>query len=65
MSDFKEGGCYCIKMLEFYGIEIFLIGEYVIVLVNEKFVFFWVWEDNLEDLVMIVVDVYFEVVNDG
>lgn len=35
MSDFKEGGCYCIKMMDFSGIEMLLIGEYVIILVNE------------------------------
>lgn len=60
MIDFKSGGCYCIKMLYLSGIEMLLIGEYVFILVNEQLFFFWVWEDNMEEFVMIFVDVYFE-----
>lgn len=59
MNSFREGGKYRIRMLEPSGVEMGLIGEYITILENEKLVFSWGWEDNLEESVMTNVTISF------
>ncbi len=59
MSDFKEGGRYRIAMNEPTGQHYTLTGQYVKILTNEKLVFTWAWEDNLEQSIITNVEVSF------